>query len=233
MEYLNGVQTRYHGIKLTRLRKNSLEGKCKTLVIATISLSCAFIRESVSKFVMNVIANTPTATSYQGGQLVEHWYKMKYRLQYLQLTNEVLETKNFETIIVDDNDSSMNTYVGETIEKAIHYVKSYPLETKKFETIIDDDKDSSMYTYVGETMEKVIHYMKSSPSDSYNTGSNCTMVNESTLTTEVEGSGSDIDPVDIDALVISACTLIVGVENVSTDSDVLKIYSHNGKDIQV
>ena len=70
MEYIDGVQTLYHDTKLTRLRKKSLEGTCKTLVIAAISLSFAFIREFVSKFVTIDIVNIPTATSYQGGQLL-------------------------------------------------------------------------------------------------------------------------------------------------------------------
>jgi len=97
----------YRDSKLTRLLQKSLGGKCKTLVIATLSPSISSIEESVSTLnyaqSANGIVNKPVATSYLSinssglapnvaissegtadGQTLEHWYEMECRLQYMQ-----------------------------------------------------------------------------------------------------------------------------------------------------
>jgi len=104
----NMVRIPYRDSKLTRLLQKSLGGKCKTLVIATLSPSVVSIEESVSTLnyaqSANGIVNKPIATSYlsintngagpptstseggasEGGQSLEHWYEMECRLQYMQ-----------------------------------------------------------------------------------------------------------------------------------------------------
>jgi len=97
----------YRDSKLTRLLQKSLGGKCKTLVIATLSPSISSIEESISTLnyaqSANGIVNKPVAqsflsinssgappnipTSSEGatdGQTLEHWYEMECRLQYMQ-----------------------------------------------------------------------------------------------------------------------------------------------------
>ena len=103
----NGMRIPYRDSKLTRLLQKSLGGKCKTLVIATLSPSISSIEESVSTLnyaqSANGIVNKPVATSYLSinsnttainttpsgessadGQTLEHWYEMECRLQYMQ-----------------------------------------------------------------------------------------------------------------------------------------------------
>lgn len=102
----NNVRIPYRDSKLTRLLQKSLGGKCKTLVIATLSPSVVSIEESVSTLnyaqSANGIVNKPVATSYlsintngagppptdpsggEGGQSLEHWYEMECRLQYME-----------------------------------------------------------------------------------------------------------------------------------------------------
>jgi len=100
----SNVRIPYRDSKLTRLLQKSLGGKCKTLVIATLSPSITSIEESVSTLnyaqSANGIVNKPVATSYisinssavprsiQSGdgeaQTLEHWYQMECRLQYMQ-----------------------------------------------------------------------------------------------------------------------------------------------------
>jgi len=103
----SNVRIPYRDSKLTRLLQKSLGGKCKTLVIATLSPSVVSIEESVSTLnyaqSANGIVNKPVATSYlsintkggvpngsidpsggEGGQSLEHWYEMECRLQYME-----------------------------------------------------------------------------------------------------------------------------------------------------
>jgi len=103
----NNMRIPYRDSKLTRLLQRSLGGKCKTLVIATLSPSIVSVEETISTLnyaqSANGIINKPVATSYLSinpnapslftassgesltdGQTTEHWYEMECRLQYMQ-----------------------------------------------------------------------------------------------------------------------------------------------------
>ena len=95
--------------KLTRILQESLGGRCKTVIIATLSPSVTAIEESTSTLnyaqSANGIINKPVSTSYMSvasgssnqsaslssescnneqGNSVEHWHQMECKLQYLQ-----------------------------------------------------------------------------------------------------------------------------------------------------
>jgi len=103
----NNMRIPYRDSKLTRLLQKSLGGKCKTLVIATLSPSIVSVEETISTLnyaqSANGIVNKPVATSYLSinpnapplnpsksgesptdGQTLEHWYEMECRLEYMQ-----------------------------------------------------------------------------------------------------------------------------------------------------
>jgi len=87
--------------KLTRILQESLGGRCKTVIVATLSPSVTAIEESVSTLnyaqSANGIINKPISSSlislgpneYGGkvveeGNTVESWQEMEMRLQYMQ-----------------------------------------------------------------------------------------------------------------------------------------------------
>eukprot|EP00804_Cyclotella_cryptica_P018144 CCRYP_005918-RB/>CCRYP_005918-RB protein AED:0.24 eAED:0.24 QI:476/1/1/1/1/1/4/64/1154 len=91
----------YRDSKLTRILQESLGGRCKTVVVATLSPSITAIEESVSTLnyaqSANGIINKPISSSlislgpneYGGkvvedGNTVESWQEMEMRLQYMQ-----------------------------------------------------------------------------------------------------------------------------------------------------
>ena len=98
------VRVPYRDSKLTRVLQESLGGRCKTVIIATLSPSISAIEESISTLnyaqSANSIVNKPVATSYlsvgsgataggmgkavEGNQSLEHWHEMECRLQYMQ-----------------------------------------------------------------------------------------------------------------------------------------------------
>jgi len=105
----SSVRIPYRDSKLTRILQESLGGRCKTCLIATISPSVTAIDESMSTLnyaqAANGIINKPITTSLMsvggfdnksptggangngnngGGQSVEHWHEMECRLEYMQ-----------------------------------------------------------------------------------------------------------------------------------------------------
>uniref|UniRef100_A0A7S4K938 Kinesin motor domain-containing protein n=1 Tax=Odontella aurita TaxID=265563 RepID=A0A7S4K938_9STRA len=103
------VRIPYRDSKLTRILQESLGGRCKTVIIATLSPSVTAIEESISTLnyaqSANGIVNKPVSTSYMSigpstvvnsasssndipggdqGNSVEHWHQMECRLQYMQ-----------------------------------------------------------------------------------------------------------------------------------------------------
>eukprot|EP00586_Coscinodiscus_wailesii_P008573 CAMPEP_0172524950 /NCGR_PEP_ID=MMETSP1066-20121228/294458_1 /TAXON_ID=671091 /ORGANISM="Coscinodiscus wailesii, Strain CCMP2513" /LENGTH=1035 /DNA_ID=CAMNT_0013308107 /DNA_START=875 /DNA_END=3982 /DNA_ORIENTATION=- len=103
------VRIPYRDSKLTRILQESLGGRCKTVIIATLSPAISAIEESISTLnyaqSANGIINKPVATSYlsvaPGGSMsklssdaaggdasshngVEYWQEMECRLQYMQ-----------------------------------------------------------------------------------------------------------------------------------------------------
>ena len=94
--------------KLTRILQESLGGRCKTCLIATVSPSVTAIEESMSTLnyaqAANGIVNKPITTSYmthlgsstlsdraasnsndgESHGAIEHWHEMECRLQYMQ-----------------------------------------------------------------------------------------------------------------------------------------------------
>ena len=101
----SSVRIPYRDSKLTRILQESLGGRCKTCLIATISPSVTAIEESMSTLnyaqAANGIVNKPIATSLmsvggldnksptgagggEGGQSIEHWHEMECRLEYMQ-----------------------------------------------------------------------------------------------------------------------------------------------------
>ena len=100
------IRVPYRDSKLTRVLQESLGGRCKTVIIATLSPSDTAIEESISTLnyaqSANGIVNKPVATSYLnvgagnpafsgksdgdegGGQSLQHWHEMECRLQYMQ-----------------------------------------------------------------------------------------------------------------------------------------------------
>ncbi|GMH69323.1 hypothetical protein TrLO_g8416 [Triparma laevis f. longispina] len=103
----SNVRVPYRDSKLTRVLQESLGGRCKTVIIATLSPSVSAIEESISTLnyaqSANSIVNKPVATSYLsvgggsaamaggkqgseagGSQSLEHWHEMECRLQYMQ-----------------------------------------------------------------------------------------------------------------------------------------------------
>jgi hypothetical protein len=101
------VRIPYRDSKLTRILQESLGGRCKTVIIATLSPSVTAIEESISTLnyaqSANRIVNRPVATSYlsinklatatptknsaedgQGYNTIEDWNEMEIRLQYMQ-----------------------------------------------------------------------------------------------------------------------------------------------------
>lgn len=99
----NSVRIPYRDSKLTRILQESLGGRCKTCLIATISPSVTAIEESMSTLnyaqAANGIINKPITTSLMSvggfdnksprgegasGAGVEHWHEMECRLEYMQ-----------------------------------------------------------------------------------------------------------------------------------------------------
>jgi len=103
------VRIPYRDSKLTRILQESLGGRCKTCLIATVSPSVTAIEESLSTLnyaqAANGIINKPVTTSSMtvsgsgvgaaagassvgagggGAVSVEHWQEMEVRLQYMQ-----------------------------------------------------------------------------------------------------------------------------------------------------
>ena len=99
----SSVRIPYRDSKLTRILQESLGGRCKTCLIATISPSVTAIEESMSTLnyaqAANGIINKPKTTSLMSvggldnrsprgegaaGNAVEHWHEMECRLEYMQ-----------------------------------------------------------------------------------------------------------------------------------------------------
>ena len=103
----SGVRIPYRDSKLTRILQESLGGRCKTCIVATLSPSVTAVEESISTLnyaqTANGIVNKPVTTSYMshsmptasaisdkvssegpGGASVEHWLEMECRLEYMQ-----------------------------------------------------------------------------------------------------------------------------------------------------
>ncbi len=100
----NSVRIPYRDSKLTRILQESLGGRCKTCLIATISPSVTAIEESMSTLnyaqAANGIINKPITTSLMsvggldnnspkgdgvsGAGSIEHWHEMECRLEYMQ-----------------------------------------------------------------------------------------------------------------------------------------------------
>jgi kinesin family protein 11 len=99
------VRVPYRDSKLTRVLQESLGGRCKTVIIATLSPSDTAIEESISTLnyaqSANGIVNKPVATSYltvgkgdggqysgesdaAGSQSLQHWHEMECKLQYVR-----------------------------------------------------------------------------------------------------------------------------------------------------
>lgn len=107
------IRIPYRDSKLTRILQESLGGRCKTVVIATLSPSITAIEESISTLnyaqSANGIVNKPVATSYMNvnpgggsksalsscgsgdnspvdnsGNSIEYWHEMECRLQYMK-----------------------------------------------------------------------------------------------------------------------------------------------------
>jgi hypothetical protein len=105
----------YRDSKLTRILQESLGGRCKTCLIATISPSVTAIEESMSTLnyaqAANGIINKPVITSFLSGNsnsmngsaltssssnsekagAVEHWHELECRLEYMK--NQVEEAQ--------------------------------------------------------------------------------------------------------------------------------------------
>jgi len=98
----NSVRIPYRDSKLTRILQESLGGRCKTLIVATLSPSATAIEESLStlhyaqsangivnkpisssKMSLNSIAFSGDAGSTEAGS-VDSWYEMECRLEYMQ-----------------------------------------------------------------------------------------------------------------------------------------------------
>lgn len=100
------VRIPYRDSKLTRILQESLGGRCKTVIIATLSPSATAIEESISTLnyaqSANGIVNKPVSSSFMAigsgsvmssnslsnesseGLSVEHWHKMECRLEYMK-----------------------------------------------------------------------------------------------------------------------------------------------------
>ncbi|KAL3787829.1 hypothetical protein ACHAWO_007017 [Cyclotella atomus] len=95
------VRVPYRDSKLTRILQESLGGRCKTVVVATLSPSITAIEESISTLnyaqSANGIINKPISeskisfgeqfagkTTGDEGATVESWQEMEMRLQYMQ-----------------------------------------------------------------------------------------------------------------------------------------------------
>ena len=99
------IRIPYRDSKLTRILQESLGGRCKTVIIATLSPSITAIEESMSTLnyaqSANGIINKPVSTSFMaaggsglmsgsstpsksGGITTESWHEMECRLQYMQ-----------------------------------------------------------------------------------------------------------------------------------------------------
>jgi len=102
------IRIPYRDSKLTRILQEALGGRCKTVIIATLSPSVTAIEESISTLnyaqSANGIVNKPIATSHlrltpakamsnissatestgDDDHNIEHWYEMECRLQYMQ-----------------------------------------------------------------------------------------------------------------------------------------------------
>ena len=102
------VRIPYRDSKLTRILQESLGGRCKTVVIATLSPSVTAIEESISTLnyaqSANGIVNKPVSSSFMAvggmpistagssgdsgqdgsGLSVEHWQEMECRLEYMK-----------------------------------------------------------------------------------------------------------------------------------------------------
>ena len=98
------VRIPYRDSKLTRILQDSLGGRCKTLVIATVSPSIISIEETMSTLnyaqSASGIINKPVAVSYlsvgsgsrattasteiSDNRSIEHWQEMEMRMEYLQ-----------------------------------------------------------------------------------------------------------------------------------------------------
>lgn len=100
----NNMRIPYRDSKLTRLLQESLGGRCKTVIIATVSPSVLAVDETISTLnyaqAAHGIQNKPVATSYlkvgegarpstaqatnSSGASVQDWNQMECRLTYLQ-----------------------------------------------------------------------------------------------------------------------------------------------------
>ncbi len=118
----------YRDSKLTRLLQESLGGRCKTVIIATVSPSLLAVEETISTLnyaqAAHGIQNKPVATSYlkmgsnegglrpssasaaTSGVCVQDWNQMECRLQYLQAELEEAQAAlsrkhNQQQVIID------------------------------------------------------------------------------------------------------------------------------------
>ena len=117
----------YRDSKLTRLLQESLGGRCKTVIIATVSPSVMAVDETISTLMYaqaaHGIQNKPVATSYlklgegkarletagasgSGGSNVQDWNQMECRLQYMQAELEeaqsALSRKHMQQQVIID-----------------------------------------------------------------------------------------------------------------------------------
>ena len=104
-EHAINIRCSFSDSKLTRVLQESLGGRCKTIIIATLSPSITEIEESISTLnyaqAANGIVNKPITSAYlslgssstvssigSGGSTepntVEHWQEMECRLEYMQ-----------------------------------------------------------------------------------------------------------------------------------------------------
>ena len=94
----------YRDSKLTRILQESLGGRCKTVIIATLSPSVTAIEESISTLnyaqSANGIMNKPVSSSFlsvgrgptaatassgdAGAQSLEYWHEMECKLEYMK-----------------------------------------------------------------------------------------------------------------------------------------------------
>ena len=127
----------YRDSKLTRLLQESLGGRCKTVIIATVSPSVLAVDETISTLnyaqAAHGIQNKPVATSYLklgdgkqcagaagsgapgAGLNVQDWNQMECRLQYLQAELEeaqaALSRKHQQQQLIIDRAEAAETQV--------------------------------------------------------------------------------------------------------------------------
>jgi len=197
----SNVRIPYRDSKLTRLLQKSLGGKCKTLVIATLSPSVVSIEESVSTLnyaqSANGIVNKPIATSYlsintkgggppcsitdpsggEGGQSLEHWYEMECRLQYMETQVQEAQAALARNHMVQQEITDR----AEKAEKALGFMEekyaesALEVKTLKTEVAMERDQKEEIKCVLKETQ---LELKKTSVI------LDATQVNEVTLTNE-------------------------------------------------